>query len=204
MDTMRLKQLENQWRCYLNPTDYARIRACAESRRAHIAIRLGGECGFRVSETAKFKPGDIRESTSDVDSRFVKVLGKDTTGTHEDGKYRDAFMPESLYREIRKHAEEEGIEDDEELIPVTKRTTQEYIKRAAIWAGERYNVSDYELVSSHDLRAYFATHHLIRLGMKAEVIQAVGGWNDYKSMEPYLSAQFDDVISESFNEAGIA
>lgn len=201
---MRLKQLENQWRCYLNPTDYRRIRACSESRRAHIAIRLGGECGLRVSETSVAKPGDIRESTSGVDARFLGVFGKDTSGKREDGKFRDVFLPESLYREIQKHADENDINSDDDLIPVTKRTTQEYIKRAAETAASRYDLEEYGRVSSHDLRAYFATHHLIRLGIKPEVVQAVGGWKDYKSMEPYLEAQFDDVITESFNEAGIA
>ncbi len=201
---MRLKQLENQWRCYLNPTDYKRIRACAESRRAHIAIRLGGECGLRVSETAAAKPGDIRWSTSGVDARFLGVFGKDTSGKREDGKFRDVFLPDSLFREICIHAAEEDIDVSEELIPVTKRTTQEYIKRACLTAARRYDLSDYERVSSHDLRAYFATHHLIRLGIKPEVVMAVGGWKSYDNMEPYLNAQFDDVITESFNDAGIA
>lgn len=201
---MRLKQLENQWRCYLNPTDYKRIRACAESRRAHIAIRLGGECGLRVSETAAAKPGDIRDSTSGVDARFLGVFGKDTSGKREDGKYRDVFLPESIYQEIQDHAEENDIDPDDELVPVTKRTTQEYIKRAAETAAQRYGVDEYDRVSSHDLRAYFATHHLIRLEIPPEVVMAVGGWKSYENMEPYLNAQFDDVIAEGFNEAGIA
>lgn len=201
---MRLKQLENQWRCYLNPTDYKRIRACAESRRAHIAIRLGGECGLRVSETAAAKPGDIRDSTSGVDARFLGVFGKDTLGKREDGKFRDVFLPDALYNEIVDHAEENGIGPDDEIIQVTKRTTQEYIKRAAKTAARRHDVDEYERVSSHDLRAYFATHHLIRLEMPPEVVMAVGGWKSYENMEPYLNAQFDDVITESFNDAGIA
>lgn len=201
---MRLKRLENQWRCYLNPTDYKRLRASVESRRAHIAVRLGGECGLRVGETAAAKPGDIRESTADIDGSFIRVVGKDTTGKLEEGKWRDAFLPENLRWEIEKHADENDIGPDDELIPVTKRTTQKYIKRAAEFAADRYGNSDYERISSHDLRAYFATHHLIRLEIPPEVIMAVGGWKSYGNMEPYLSAQFDDVIVDGFKGAGIA
>jgi len=202
---MRLKQLENQWRVYLNPQDYSRLRACAESRAAHIAIRLGGECGLRVNETAKLKIEDTRGTTAKVpgDAYFLQVYGKDTTGTYDQGKFRETFMPASLNAEIQMHAEDNDIAEDEELIPVTKRTVQEYIKRAAKATAKRYDIEDFNKVSSHDLRAYWATNLLVRLQVDENVVMACGGWTGRDTMEPYINAAFDDIIVREMRDAGI-
>lgn len=201
---MRLKQLENQWRCYLNPHDYQTLRDHAESKTADLAIRLGGEVGLRVSESAAVRTGHVRPSTHpDVDQLFLSVYGKDTTGTYDEGKYRDAFLPEPVYGHMLRVAIENNAGPEEDLIPVTKRTTQEYVKRAALAAADATGTEEFEYVSSHDLRAYWATDCLIRRNMNVRVIMEVGGWNDYKSMQPYLNAAFDDVIAAEFVEAGV-
>lgn len=200
---MRLKRLENQWRVYLNPWDYKTLREHAESRAAEIAIRLGGECSLRVQETADLRRGDWRDSTHpDVDRKFLKIWGKDTTGKREEGKFRSPPLPDDLWCQIAVHIIDEQIYPGEELLPVTKRTVQEYIKRAAIAAAEGTGNEDFEKISSHDLRSYYATDALIRRGMEAEVVMAVGGWASYTNMEPYLNAQFDDVIAAEYDRVG--
>lgn len=203
---MRLKQMENQWRVWMHPTEYKQLRSCAESRRAHIAIRLGGECGLRVGETASLRPKQLRPTSVDVveNAYMLSVYGKETTGTFEEGKFRETFVPKSLFREISIHAAEEGIDVDEELIPVTKRTTQEYIKRAAITCAERYENEHFEKVSSHDLRAYWASNLLLRRKVDENVVMALGGWASRENLEPYLNAQFDDIILEEMVDAGLA
>lgn len=203
---MRLKQLENQWRVWMHPKEYQQLRSCAESRRAHIAIRLGGECGLRVSETATLQPRQLRPVEIDVvdDAYMLEVWGKETTGTHEEGKFRETFVPKELYQEICIHAAEEGIEVDEPLIPVTKRTTQEYIKRAAETCAERYDNHHFSKVSSHDLRAFWASDLLIRKEVDENVVMALGGWKERKNLEVYLNAAFDDIIMREMVKAGLA
>lgn len=203
---MRLKQLENQWRVWMHPDEYKQLRSCAESRRAHIAIRLGGECGLRVGETASFKLDQVRETTVDIvdEAYMLQVFGKDTLSKHEDGKFREAFIPLSLYREIEKHAAENDIAPDEEIIPVTKRTTQEYIKRAALTCADRYGNEHFEKVSSHDLRAFWASDLLIRRKVDENVVMALGGWVSRETMEVYLNAMFDDIVLEEMVNAGLA
>lgn len=202
---MRLKQLGNQWRVYMNPMDFHRLWACAESRRACIAIRLGGECGLRVSETSSVKPGDFRESTdpSAKGHHFLGIYGKDTTGETEKGKFREVFVPTVLYQIIQNEIEEAGYGPDDEIMPVTKRTVQEYIKRAAQGCAERYDNEDYAKISSHDLRAFWATNLLVRHGVNEDVVKDLGGWVSRENMEPYLYAQFDDIIIDEMREAGI-
>jgi len=202
---MRLKQLENQWRVYLHPMDYHRLWACAESRRAFIAIRLGGDCGLRVNETANFKLNQVREATVDFmdDAHFLTVYGKDTTGRFDVGKHRETYIPRQLYHLIKKHAREEGIGPDEDIIPVTKRTTQEYIKRAAKACAERYGDERYSYISSHDLRAYWASSLLVRHKVDENVVMSLGGWTSRENMEPYINASFDDLILRELDDADL-
>lgn len=203
---MRLKQLGNQWRVYLNPHDFHRLWAQAESRRALIAIQLGGECGLRVNETTNVTPNAIRKSTAKQyrDHYFIGIYGKDTTGETEQGKFREVYLPKNLHTIIEQEIEAEDIAPDETLMPVTKRTVQEYIKRAAIACAEQYNEPDYAKISSHDLRAYWASNLLIRHKVDENVIMDLGGWASRENMEPYLNAQFDDVIAREMEEAGVA
>lgn len=203
---MRLKRLENQWRVWMNPNDYQALLDHAHDYTAELAIRYGAEVGLRVSETANVKVAHIRNSTHpEVNERFIGVYGKDTTGKLGDmGKFRDAFIPNGLYEETLFHSFDKEIPADQEQFPVTKRTVQEWIKRAAETAAEETGNEDFAKVSSHDLRAYFATNCLIRHDMNLRVIMEVGGWNDYKSMQPYLNAMFDDVIAKEFVDAGLA
>lgn len=203
---MRLKRLENQWRCYLNPTDYATLREHANHRAAELAIRLGGECGLRVSETSEASLDDIRTSTADgVSGRFLRVLGKDTSGKLGK-KYRATFLPPSLHDMIVSHVLDSDEHDapDADILPVSKRTCQAYVKRAAENAAEETGIEDYNKVSSHDLRAFFATDLLVRKGVKPEVVMAVGGWTGYDTMKPYINAQFDDIIFDEMQRVGIA
>ncbi len=202
---MRLKRLENQWRVWLNPNDYETLLKHAHNEQARLAIRFGGECGLRVSETTNVRYEHVRQSTHpDVDAFFLEVYGKDTTGTlGEMGKFREAFIPRKLLQSVQKYVIEESLSPDDPIFGVTKRTIQAWIKRAAETAAEETGVEDFEKVSSHDLRAAYATDCLIRRDMNVRVVMAVGGWGDYKSMEPYLNATFDDVIADEFEDAGI-
>lgn len=202
---MRLKRLGNQWRVYMNPMDFHRLWASAESRRACIAIRLGGECGLRVSETSAVTPGDIREGTdpSAKDHHFIGIYGKDTTGELEKGKFREVYLPGALHAIIRREVEAEDIGDDELLMPVTKRTVQEYIKRAAQSCADRYDNEDYAKISSHDLRAFWATNLLVRHQVDENVVMDLGGWTSRENMEPYIYAQFDDVIVREMEDADV-
>lgn len=188
----------------MNPTDYKRLRACAESPAAWIAIRLGGECGLRVNETTKMRFTDIRQSTVlDVDDAyFLEVYGKDTTGESERGKLRHTYIPISLYKAIDWYMDYEDIAPDEELIPVVKRTVQAYIKRAGEEAAEYFDYPDYAKISSHDLRARWATTLLVRYEVPEEVVMACGGWKTRENMEPYINAEADDLIVEKMRDAG--
>jgi integrase len=202
---MRLKELSNQWRVYMNPTDYQRLKQQAQGDiGATLALELGAECGFRVNETAKINRGDWRKTTAEgVDAMFLTIRGKDTTGETEDGKYREPFLPPEVFETIAEKCVEDQIAPGDPLFSVSKRTVQKWIKNCAKAVAERTGNEDYRKISSHDLRAYFATDRLIRRGMKEEVVMEVGGWESRDTIEPYLHAKFDDVIAREFKDAGV-
>ena len=200
---MRLKTLGNQQRVYLNPKDYQTMIDCAESRRAEVAMRCMGEIGLRVSET-NFKMEQIRESShEDVDIRFLTVYGKDSTGKTEEGKRRDTWVPSDLYDRLRMYVTNENLKDHHPVLPFTTRTISRDVKATARNASLKTGNEDFEYVSCHDFRAYFATNMLLREGVDVEIVMELGGWVDRETMDPYLNASFDDIIQGGLAEAGV-
>lgn len=200
---MRLKTLGNQMRVYMNPNDYETMIDSAESRRAEVAMRCMGEMGLRVSET-NFKMEQVRESShQDVDILFLTVHGKDTSGENEDGKRRDVWMPRDLYERLQMYQKNENLSDHHPILPLTTRTISRDVKQSAKNAALKTGNEDFNYVSCHDFRAYFATNMLLREGVDVEIVMELGGWVDRETMDPYLNASFDDIIQGGLAEAGV-
>lgn len=190
-------------RCYMNPNDYATMIDSAESRRAEVAMRCMGDMGLRVSELS-FKMEEIRESShQDVDILFLTIHGKDTTGETEDGKRRDVWVPRDLYDRLQMYCKNENLSDHHPILPFTTRTISRDVKQSAHNAALKTDNGDFEHVSCHDFRAYFATNMLLREQVDVEVVMELGGWVDRETMDPYINASFDDIIQSALGESGI-
>ncbi len=72
------------------------------------------------------------------------------------------------------------------------------MKRLASTAAVEYNNDDWEAVSSHDLRRHYAQRMLVTENMNPRVLMAVGGWNSFQAIEPYLNEPTDEVINDAF------
>lgn len=203
---MRLKkQGGGRWRCHLTPKDYQTVLDHAPHDAARIAMRLGGECGLRVSETVDMHLADIKmASTGEAECMLAVPHGKDTTGKLEGGKYRETYLPWDLHGAILSYAKKQRVSAQEPLLGVVSRTIQNWVKRAGESAAQATGEADYRKVSSHDFRAYFATTLLVREGMSKEVVKAVGGWESDETMKPYIAAPADDIIIDEFKRVGIA
>ena len=53
---------------------------------------------------------------------------------------------------------------------------------------------DYRRVSSNDLRRCWAHHLLVEEGVSPRIVIALGGWNSYDAIEPYLAAPSESNI----------
>lgn len=201
---MRSKRLGNGYRLYLNEHDFRVLLGIADDLQDELAVRLGGECGLRVSETVEVEPRDVRESTHpEVSSHFLKVRhAKDTTGEREEGKFREAFLPRLTETRIHEYTMQEGLEPTDPVFDVCKRTLQGYLKDIGKKAAEKTGEEMWENFSSHDLRAFFASNLLIRYDVNPEVVKEIGGWEDYKGLKPYLDKPSDDIIEKHLSEVG--
>jgi integrase len=207
---MRKRKLKNGWRLYLNPHDYRHLIDVVREHMdgeagdyCELAIRFGGECGLRVSESMTVEWSDIRESSHpDVRIPFLRVREtKATSGKFEDGKYRSTILPKATKEWMATVAQRHDREPDEPLIDRSQRSVQKYVRQAGELAADHGGDEDFKHLSSHDLRAHAATTWLVRLDINPEVVMEIGGWSDYQNLQPYLAVTGDDVIVRAFREA---
>jgi integrase len=198
--------MEDGLRVYMNPHDYQTMLDSAESRRAEVVMQSMGDIGLRVSECVSehFTMANIRESTDpDVNISFLRLYSKDTKSRETDGKRRDAWVPPSTIERLEEYQDNEGFADDRRIFMCTKRTLQREVNESSENAAVMEGNSDYEHISCHDFRAYFATNMALREGVDIETVMTLGGWEDRESMDPYLDANFDDIIQEQLALAGL-
>jgi integrase len=77
------------------------------------------------------------------------------------------------------------------------------VSRTADRAAQATGDDDFEKVSTHDLRRRFAQRLLVDEQVNPRVVMAVGGWDSFAAIEPYLNAPNEDVIDDAFAEAGL-
>ncbi|WP_435358461.1 site-specific integrase [Haloarchaeobius sp. DFWS5] len=199
---MRIERNENQhsYRCWLTPDEYDKLQRAAGSYRDSLIIRLGGEVGLRSFEIPQVKPKHVRQV--DGHARLRIPRGKDTEGGG--GKPRDAYLPEDVESDLLRYANVEGIERDEQLVSIGDRQVQRRVKTTAKRVADETGDGDWRKVSSHDLRRYYAQDLLVREQMNPRIVMAVGGWNSFSAIEPYLNAPTPEVVNEAFEKSGRA
>ena len=191
-------------KCWLTTDEYEQLCRTTDSYRDELVIRLGGEVGLRSFEIPQITPAHPRREVINDDSyHFLRVPeGKDTTGNG--GKPRDAYLPRSVERDLHRYQRAESIASDEPFIDVSPRHVQRIVKTVANRTADRTGDDDFRKVSSHDLRRYFAHTCLVEKRMNPRVVMEIGGWDDYKALEPYLNKPSPGTIVSEFESAGLA
>lgn len=152
-----------------------------------VAIQLMTHCGLRSDEVPKVTLEDIRYS-AEGDCWLFNVEGKNTDGG--DPKMRDAWMSETIERNVSKYARERGLSEFDPLVSVSASSVRRWVTEAAESVAEATENERWLNVSSHDLRRSWATYHLVERPDTVDVrtMMAVGGWSSYSAIEPYLDA----------------
>lgn len=199
---MRVERTQNHhsYKCWLTPEEYERLKREADSYRDGLIIQLGGEVGLRSFEIPQIKPSHVKREGGHARLRVPE--GKDTEGGG--GKPRDAYLPESVESDLLRYANVEGIEQDETLIDLSRRSVQRVVSRTAGRVADATGDEDWEKVSSHDLRRYYAQTLLVRERVNPRVVMQVGGWSSFSAIEPYLNAPTPEVVNSEFEKTGIA
>lgn len=198
---MRIERNDNHhsYRCWLTPDEYKTLTQTAGSYRDSLIIQLGGEVGLRSFEIPQIQPSHIKHV--DGHARLRVPSGKDTEGGG--GKPRDAYLPESVESDLLRFANVEGVEQDQPVIELSERSVQRRVKATAEQVAEETGDSDWEKVSSHDLRRYYAQTLLVRERVNPRVVMQVGGWSSFSAIEPYLNAPTPEVVNDEFAETSV-
>ena len=189
------------YKIWMTDDELEELRRHAKTHRDDIILQLGGYVGLRAFEIPQVCPEHVKR-TSDGDHYRLRVPeGKDTTGGG--GKPRDAYLASSVESDIHRFINSENISRGEPIVDLTPRAVRAVVKRTARRAADETGTDDYEFVSAHDLRRRFAQRLLVDNQMNPRVVMAVGGWDSFQAIEPYLNSPSEDVVNSAFDGAGL-
>jgi len=187
----------NEHKVWLTDSEIEDLRRAANSTRDDLIIQLGAFVGLRAFEIPQVRPADVNETDSGQYRLRVKA-GKDTSGNG--GKPRDAYLPDGVERDLQRFQNEHNIAPKDPYIDLSQPGVRAVVRRTAARAAEATGDNDFEKVSTHDLRRRFAQRLLVDEQMNPRVVMAVGGWDSFAAIEPYLNAPSEDVIDQAFAE----
>ncbi|WP_418285146.1 bacterio-opsin activator domain-containing protein [Halorubrum sp. DTA46] len=182
---------------------YDALVTAAETYRAGIVVRLAGEAGLRTAEITRVAPGHLREPDTGTGSGLLSVpvesggAGDGDGRDRRDAADRETTVPASLAAELRRYAENTGLDEDEPFVDVTPRRVQMIVSETAARAAERTGGAVPSDVTPSDLRATFARRLLVDRGVSPHVVREAGGWETMGSLDEYLDPLDGDAIAEA-------
>jgi len=144
---------DSSWNVWLSRSEYEVLPREAETFEQEVAIRLMGDCGLRVQEVLDVKPKHVSRMSDGKHFELKVVGGKDTTGEYTGGKYRETWLPRDVEATINRYIQQTGINDEERLVPKSKRTVQYWVEKTAEKAAEETGDDDYRRVSTRTTSA---------------------------------------------------
>jgi integrase len=190
----------DEHKVWLTDGEIEELRRATRSQRDDIIIQLGAYVGLRAFEIPQPTPSDITESEGGQYRLRVRS-GKDTSGNG--GKPRNAFLPDSVERDLQRFQNSENIAPRDPFIDLKQPGVRAVVKRTAERAADETGVEDFRKVSTHDLRRRFAQRLLVDEEMNPRVVMQVGGWSSFQAIEPYLNAPTEDVVDDAFAEVDV-
>jgi len=190
---------------FLDKPEYEKyLEYCDE--RTGLAARIMARSSPRVEIASKVKRGDFFMPDRDpIETAYVQLREtKDTSeGGSKDGGWRLSWVPMSLYDDIEAYCEKHDIDDDEEIFDIGEDQIRNIIKAAGAEAARHTGKEGYKHITPHDMRRYYATHMLRREGVDIDIVMAMGGWDNRKSMEPYLRTPLEEDLQTELAQAGV-
>jgi len=206
MKTIPLK--DDRWRVFLDTDEYRTLLKSAyeppsrSARQVRLEMRLMA-CSMRVDTVSELRWHQFEKRETPEGDRWVcTVEAKDSTDREAETRPRAVYIPNDIMDDVNRHVEEHNIDPGDRLFKCSTRTIQRDVKRSANHAATKTGDEDYQEVSSHDLRRYFATHLLFRHQVPPPVVRVLGGWKSDDAMFEYLVLP-DDVLFERLGEAGL-
>jgi len=198
---MRIEATDgNEHKVWLTDSEIEDLRRATNSQRDDLIIQLGAFVGLRAFEIPQVRPVDVK-ATDSGQYRLRVRAGKNTSGN--DGKPRDAYLPNGVERDLQRYQNEHNIAPKDPFIELKQPGVRAVVRRTAARTAETTGDDDFEKVSTHDLRRRFAQRLLVDEQVNPRVVMAVGGWDSFAAIEPYLNAPSEEVFDDAFAEIGL-
>lgn len=152
---------------------------------------------------------DLQTKEIDGDQEyFLQVAGKQTAQEKGEGKkkHREAYIPQKVASDLNMVIRMNDLSDEDPLLPnrygnfYTPKGIQKRVEKVANTAYEETGDEIFRKVSSHDLRRFFAHHHMVELGKNPRHIMAQGGWESFQAIKPYLSKPSRSNLAKSLKD----
>ena len=181
---------DDRHRVFLDPQEYQLLLNSVPHHRAKPLMQIMA-LSARVGTAAEVTPGQFLTKNG---QHFLRVEGKDASKRYQKTKPRKIWVPQEVYDDISDFIDKSDTADDEPICDVGKRQLQRWVNTAAENAASASGEEDFEKVTSHDLRRYFGTHFLIRLGIDPQIVCQLGGWQSPQNMLEYLLVPNDLIV----------
>ena len=196
----------------LDADAYDALVTAAETYRAALVVRLGGEAGLRTGEITRVAPRDLRAAERNADLALLAVPAaepesgagatseSDSAAASGDraGIDRETVVPASLAAELRRYAESADLDESEPFVDVTPRRVQMIVSETASRAAARTDGLVDPDVTPRDLRRTFARRLLADRGVDAHTVREAGGWETMATLDDYLGPLDGDAILSAF------
>ncbi|PHQ39650.1 bacterio-opsin activator [Halorubrum persicum] len=194
----------------LDADAYDALVTAAETYRAALVVRLGGEAGLRTGEITRVAPRHLRETESDADLALLAVPADDTgtgaAGGEGEAKPpsrdrseidRETTIPASLAAELRRYAESADLDESEPFVDVSPRRVQMIVSETAERAAARTDGAVDPDATPRDLRRTFARRLLVDRGVDPHAVREAGGWETMATLDGYLGPLDGDAIASA-------
>jgi len=199
----------------LDADAYDSLVTAAETYRAALVVRLGGEAGLRTGEITRVAPRHLRETEGDADVSLLAVpadgagpnegsesgAGGDTkaetAARDREAVARETAIPASLAAELRRYAESADLGETEPFVDVSPRRVQMIVSETAERAAARTDGLVDPDVTPRDLRRTFARRLLVDRGVDPHAVREAGGWETMGTLDGYLGPLDGEAIAEA-------
>ena len=153
---------------------------CRPNNRVASALILESNLGIRISDILKLKLNDI---VKDGERYRLDITEQKTQ------KKRTFTVPTELYMYIKQYCIDNGIRSNEIIFPITERAVQKHLKAVCDYL-------DYEGISTHSFRKFFATNIYINNNYNVVLVQQL-----LQHSSPSITQKYIGIGSEEMEKA---
>lgn len=201
---MKTYRINDEYRCFLTVDEFNKFCQKAKHRYGEdeywvlIGIKLLA-LSVRVGTLERIYTSDFHEGERGV--QLLEIWEKNSRNEGGKRRPRDIWIPNPVYNSIQAYIDEKNKEDDR-LIPKSESTFRRRFNDLTEELAEETGNNDWQKVTPHDLRRYFAVHFLFRHRIDPGLVRQMGGWSSQESMVEYLILP-DDVLVDEIESMGI-